>query len=201
MEPIDHPVSRYATGVVEGDIIAGGLVRMACERHLMDLETGADRGLYFDCAAASRIIRWAGMLQHTTGPMGGKPLVLEPWQEFRHGSVFGWKYRETGLRRFRSTYHRVGKKNGKTTDTGVPMLFTQLFDGEAAPQGYCAATTKDQAGLLFKEMKRMIKRSPFLGQMMKPWRTSIETPRTDGFIACLSRDGDSSDGGPRGTAV
>ena len=100
---------------------AGDLVRMACERHLMDLETGADRGLYFDCDAASRIIRWAGMLQHTTGPMGGQPLKLEPWQEFRHGSVFGWKHRETGLRRFRSTYHQVGKKNGKTTDTGVPM--------------------------------------------------------------------------------
>ncbi|MCG7630551.1 phage terminase family protein [Epibacterium sp. MM17-32] len=194
MEPIDHPVSRYAVRVVEGDIVAGDMVRMACERHLLDLETGADRGLYFDCEAASRIIRWAGMLQHTTGPMGGKPLVLEPWQEFRHGSVFGWKHRDTGLRRFRSTYHQVGKKNGKTTDTGVPMLFTQLFDGEAAPQGYCAATTKDQAGLLFKEMKRMIKRSPFLGQFMKVWRTSIETPRTDGSIACLSRDGDSSDG-------
>ncbi|MDE4192437.1 terminase large subunit [Phaeobacter gallaeciensis] len=194
MEPIDHPVSRYAIGVVEGDIVAGDLVRMACERHLMDLETGADRGLVFDCEAASRIIRWGGMLQHTTGPMAGRPLKLEPWQEFRHGSVFGWKHAETGLRRFRSTYHQVGKKNGKTTDTGVPMLYTQLFDGEAAPQGYCAATTKDQAGLLFKEMKRMIKRSPFLGQVMKVWRTSIETPRTDGLIACLSRDGNSSDG-------
>lgn len=194
MEPIDHPVSRYAIGVVEGDIVAGDLVRMACERHLMDLETGADRGLVFDCEAASRIIRWGGMLQHTTGPMAGRPLKLEPWQEFRHGSVFGWKHAETGLRRFRSTYHQVGKKNGKTTDTGVPMLYTQLFDGEAAPQGYCAATTKDQAGLLFKEMKRMIKRSPFLGQVMKVWRTSIETPRTDGLISCLSRDGNSSDG-------
>ncbi|MCI5096648.1 MAG: phage terminase family protein [Rhodobacteraceae bacterium] len=194
MEPIDHPVSRYATGVIEGDIVAGDLVRMACERHLLDLETAADRGLFFDCKAATRIINWGGMLQHTTGPMAGKPLHLEPWQVFRHGSVFGWKHMDTGLRRFRSTYHQVGKKNGKTTDTGVPMLYTQLFDGEAAPQGYCAATTKDQAGLLFKEMKRMIKRSAFLGQMMKVWRTSIETPKTDGVIACLSRDGDSSDG-------
>ena len=69
MEPIDHPVSRYALGVLEGDIVAGDLVRMACERHLMDLETGADRGLFFDCQAASRIINWASMLQHTTGPM------------------------------------------------------------------------------------------------------------------------------------
>ncbi len=194
MEPIDHPVSRYATGVIEGDIVAGDLVRMACERHLMDLETGADRGLYFDCNAASRIINWGGMLQHTTGPMAGMPLKLEPWQEFRHGSVFGWKRSETGLRRFQSTYHQVGKKNGKTTDTAVPMLFTQLFDGEAAPQGYCAATTKNQAGLLFKEMKRMIKRSPLLKQFMDVSRGAIETAKTDGLIACLSRDGDSSDG-------
>lgn len=194
MEPIDHPVSQYATAVVEGETVAGDLVRMACERHLLDLETAGERGLYFDCEAASRIVRWSSMLQHTTGPMAGEPLHLEPWQVFRHGSVFGWKHEDTGLRRFQSTYHQVGKKNGKTTDTGVPMLWTQLFDGEAAPQGYCAATTKDQAGLLFKEMKRMIKRSPFLSQMMKVWRTEIETPRTDGLIKCLSRDGDSSDG-------
>ena len=74
------------------------------------------------------------------------------------------------------------------------MLFTQLWDGEAAPQGYCAATTKNQAGLLFKEMKRMIKRSPLLKQFMDVSRGAIETARTDGLIACLSRDGDSSDG-------
>jgi phage terminase large subunit-like protein len=150
--------------------------------------------LFFDGHAARRIITGASMLQHTTGPMAGQPLKLEPWQEFRHGSVFGWKRSETGLRRVQSTYHQVGKKNGKTTDTAVPMLFTQLFDGEAAPQGYCAATTKNQAGLLFKEMKRMIKRSPLLKQFMDVSRGAIETAKTDGLIACLSRDGDSSDG-------
>ncbi|KPU83708.1 terminase [Marinosulfonomonas sp. PRT-SC04] len=194
MEPIDHAVSKYALGVLEGEIIAGNMVRMACERHLLDLETGADRGLFFDCNAADRIIRFSGMLQHTVGPYAGRPFVLEPWQVFRHGSIFGWKHEETGLRRFESTYHQIGKKNGKTTDTAVPMLFTQLFDGEAAPQGFCAATTRDQAGLLFKELKRMIKRSPFLRQLMNPSAKVIETKRTDGTISCLSRDGDSSDG-------
>lgn len=194
MEPIDHPVSQYALDVVEGRQITGELVRLACERHLMDLETAADRGFYFDCKAASRVTNFARLIQHTTGPMGGKPLVLEPWQVFRHGSVFGWKREEDGLRRFRNTYHQVAKKNGKTTDTAVPMLFTQLFDGEAAPQGYCAATTRDQAGLLFSELKRMIGASPSLSQLMKPWRTQIETGRTNGVIKCLSRDGNASDG-------
>jgi phage terminase large subunit-like protein len=194
MEPADHPVSRYAADVAEGKIVAGDLVRMACERHLLDLHNGHERGLYFDCDAATVITNFAGMLTHTTGPLAGKPLTLQPWQVFRHGSIFGWKWRETGKRRFRDTYHQVGKKNGKTTDTAVPMIFTQLFDGEAAPEGYCAATTRDQAGLLFKGVRRIIQRSSFLGLMMDVWRSSIDTPRTDGSIKCLSRDGNSSDG-------
>ena len=194
MEPADHPVSRYAADVIEGKVIAGDLVRMACERHLLDLETGRERGLVFDTQAASMICNFATMLQHTAGPMAGKPLKLEPWQVFRHGSVFGWKHEATGLRRFRDTYHQVGKKNGKTTDTAVPMLFTQLFDGEAAPEAYCAATTRDQAGLLFKGVGRMIRRSSMLGQFCRVWRNHIDTPKTDGVIKCLSRDGDSSDG-------
>lgn len=194
MEPIDHGVSRYALGVVDGSIVAGDLVRMACERHLMDLETGGDRGLVFDCQAASMIIRFAKTLQHTAGPMAGQPLALEPWQVFRHGAIYGWKYRETGLRRFRSTYHQVGKKNGKTTDTAVPMIFSQLFDGESSPEAYCAATTRDQAGLLFKGVKRIIKRSALLSREMRANKYTVDTPRSDGLIACLSRDGNSSDG-------
>ncbi|WP_456064403.1 terminase large subunit [Chachezhania sediminis] len=170
------------------------MVRMACERHLLDLETAADRGLFFDTRAADRIVNFAGLLRHTTGKMAGASFDLQPWQVFRHGSVFGWKHEETGLRRFRSTYHQVAKKNGKTTDTAVPMLFTQLFDGEGAPQGYCAATTRDQAGLLFNEMKRMIRASPVLGELLDVYKAQISCDRTGGYIRALSRDGNSADG-------
>lgn len=195
MEPIDHPVSRYAIDVIEGREVVGELVKLACQRHLNDLETGRDRGLYFDCKAASRILNFSKLIQHTTGPMGGKPLALEPWQAFRHGSVFGWKREEDGLRRFRATYHQVAKKNGKTTDTAVPMLFTSLFDREAAPQGYCTATTRDQAGLLFGELRRMVKASPPLRQLLNTAnKHEITSGHTGGLIKCLSRDGNSADG-------
>ena len=194
-DPIDHPVSRYALDVVEGREIAGELVRLACERHLLDLETGRDRGLVFDCKAATRVINFAKLIQHTTGPLAGQPLALQPWQAFRHGSVFGWKREETGLRRFRGTYHQVAKKNGKTTDTAVPLIFTQLFDREAAPQAYCTATTRDQARLLFDEVRRMIKASPELSSFMDTKNKHlITTGPTSGFVKPLSRDGNSADG-------
>ena len=193
MDPIDHPVSRYALDVLSGKVVAGELVRLACQRHLSDLETGATRGLYFDCQAASMITRLSRTLQHTAGPMAGKPLELEPWQVFRHGSIYGWK-KEGGLRRFRDTYHQVGKKNGKTTDLAPPMVHALAFDGEGSPEAYCAATTREQAGILFKGLKRMIRRSPVHSQIFQSWTSSITCARTDGLIKCLSRDGDSSDG-------
>lgn len=191
---LDHPVSRYAIDVTEGREVAGELVKLACERHLRDLETGADRGLVFDTRAADQVLNFAGFVQHTKGALGGTPIKLEPWQVFRHGSVFGWKYAETGLRRFSSTYHQVGKKNGKTTDTAIPLFFTQLFDGENTPEAYCAATTRDQAGILFKDLKRMIRQSPVLSRFMAAQTHKIETGPTAGEISCLSRDGNSSDG-------
>lgn len=194
MEPIDHPVSQYAVAVVEKREVAGELVTMACERHLRDLENGADRGLYFDCEAASAIGRFAKLLHHTKGPFAGKPLALEPWQMFRHGSVFGWKRRDTGKRRFKSTFHQVGKKNGKTTDTTVPMLFTQLLDGEGTPEAYCAALNSKQAGILFKEIKRTIKASPYVRPFFDILRHEVLLPAADGSITCLTRDSDSSDG-------
>ena len=97
----------------DGKVIAGELVKLACKRHVDDLATGRDRGLYFDTDAASMICNFAGMLQHTAGPLAGKPLTLQPWQVFRHGSMFGWKKTATRTRRFRDSYHQVGKKNGK----------------------------------------------------------------------------------------
>src|SRR5690606_15127559 len=34
------PVTQYARDVVDGKVVAGRLVRLACERHLRDLERG-----------------------------------------------------------------------------------------------------------------------------------------------------------------
>lgn len=52
------PVTQYARDVVDGKVVAGRLVRLACERHLRDLERGEDRGLYWDPEAAQHVRQW-----------------------------------------------------------------------------------------------------------------------------------------------
>src|SRR5438309_11764597 len=94
------PVKAYATAITKGRMVAGHLVRLACQRHLDDLANGRKRGLVWDAAAARHAIEFFGHLRHSTGEWAGQAFELLPWQQFVIGSLFGWK-RLDGLRRFR----------------------------------------------------------------------------------------------------
>src|SRR5436309_14812626 len=97
------PVARYARKVLAGTILAGRPVRLACARHLLDLEEGRTRGVRFDAKAATRVIEFFGFLRLAEGEHAGKPFDLEPFEEFIVGSLFGWKGPD-GYRRFRTAY-------------------------------------------------------------------------------------------------
>ena len=71
---VDAP-TQYAIDVVEGRVVAGALIKMACERHLRDLEDGADRGLWFDVDSAERCIKFFSFLKHSKGEWAGRPLT------------------------------------------------------------------------------------------------------------------------------
>src|ERR1700723_2512434 len=116
-KPAD-PVLSYARSVLGGEIVAGRLVRLACERHVRDLETGGARGLHFDVAAAQRAFAFFSQLKLSQD----KPFVLQPFQQFIIGSLFGWKNAE-GARRFRIAYNEMGKGSGKTPLAGGVGLY------------------------------------------------------------------------------
>lgn len=104
------PATRYAVAVASGRLLAGPLVRAACKRHLADIESGADRGLYWDRAAVARVIGFfAKVLRLPDGEHAGEPFVLRPWQAFVAGSLFGWTRGRGGPRRFRTGYVETGK--------------------------------------------------------------------------------------------
>src|SRR6056297_1486632 len=113
------PTTAYARAVVAGEVVAGPHVRDACARHLSDLETGADRGLWFDAEAADRFFRFCrNVLRLSDGQFDGLPFELHPSQQFICGSLFGWK-RASGKRRFRRAYIEQGKGNGKSPMVGA----------------------------------------------------------------------------------
>lgn len=157
------PVTAWAEDVVAGRIVAGPHVRDAAARHLRDLVEGPGRGLVWDLAAAKKVIGWfARNLCLNGGQFEGVPFVLHPSQAFRVGSLFGWKHKATGLRRFRRFYDEEGKGNGKSPMLGGIGLYLMIADGEPRAEIYSAAAKKDQARILFQDAVAMVDQSPNL---------------------------------------
>lgn len=196
-------LDRYVAGVLDGTIVVGRLVRLAVERHLKDLELGAARGITFDPRRADHAIRFFRYLRHYKGRWGpnlregrrlGLRFVLEPWQGFIVGSIFGWVRLEDGTRRFRIVYIEVSKKQGKTLLAAGIGCYMLVADGEAGAEVYTAATKRDQARLIHRDAVQMVKQSPDLRRRIQIRKDNLSVPSTASKYEPLGRDSDSADG-------
>ncbi len=145
--------------------MAGPHVRNAASRHLKDLEEGPSRGLFWDVDAAKRAIGFFPRnLRLNGGQFEGIPFELHPSQAFRVGSLFGWKWKATGLRRFRRFYDEEGKGNGKSPFLAGIGIYLLVADGESRAEIYAAAAKKDQAMVMFRDAVAMRDQSPVLSK-------------------------------------
>lgn len=193
MGSIDDPVTAYARAVVSGQQRAGRWVRLAGERHLRDLETGERRGLLFDPGEAKKAIGFFDNLKHSKGQWAGQAFQLADWQQFIVGSLFGWR-RPDGMRRFRTAWEEVARKNGKSTQAAGLGILTTFFDGEPGAEGYVAATKRDQARLVWDEAKRMVIRTPGLRKRIKAQAATLYSDASSSKFVPLGADADTMDG-------
>lgn len=185
---------QYARDVVAGRVPAGRLVIQACQRHIDDLEHGHERGLIFDERSAQHAIDFFGFLKHSKGEWAGQPLDLSPWQAFIVWCLFGWVHMATGLRRFRSAYVEVPRKNGKSTFAAGIGLYLFIADGEPGAEVYTAATKRDQARITHGEAERMVKASADLRNHVRIVRDNLNIPGTASKFEPLGADADTMDG-------
>lgn len=187
-----HPVDAYAVDVLEGEVVAGRLVRLACERHLRDRQAEKPGRPWFDEVEATISINFFALLRHTKGEWAKQPIILEPWQAFIIGSVFGWKLRD-GTRRFRTAYNEIPRKNGKSTIAAGVALRLAFFDDEAGAEVYCAATKRDQAKIVFDEAVKMVNKSK-LRNRLQPLTRNISEASSGSKVEPLGADADTLDG-------
>ncbi|MGL6351544.1 MAG: terminase large subunit, partial [Aeromonas sp.] len=190
---IEFTAERYVSDVLSGVQPACRWVRLACERHKHDLETGHERGLYFDERSAKVVIIFFSILRHWKGEWGGRTIRLEPAQQFWLWSLFGWR-RADGSRRFRTAYLEVARKNAKTTTAAGIGLYLAFLDGEPGAEVYSAATKRDQARISHKDATQMVKASPELSQMIGVFRDNLHELKSGSKFEPLSSDFNSLDG-------
>ena len=185
---------KYVIDVLDGSTVTNEHVKKAVWRHVSDLIHGDERGLYFDKKEAIWVCNaFPALFKHTSGPLAGQPFHLMPWQAFIVACVFGWKRKDTSLRRFRRVYIEVARRNGKSTLLAAIALFMLLMDGESAAQIYSAATKRDQAKIVWGEARRMVRANSELSEHVETYRESLAVLQTDSTFQPLSSDSKSLD--------
>ncbi len=186
--PAKHPHVAAALGycrdIIAAKVPAAKLTRLACQRHLRDLERAKAKEpsfpYYFDPEQAERVCRFIELLSHVKGkwarrdPLNPKAnrIRLEPWQCFFVCSIFGWlmvgtermlpSKRVIGLRRFAEVDLWVARKNAKSTLAAGIGHWMFAKDEEPGAEVYCGAGSEKQAWEVFGPARQMCVSEPRL---------------------------------------
>lgn len=181
--------------MVQGKILASKNNILAAKRHLNDLKKQGTESFpwVFDEEKAHRPIKF---IEKYCRPSKGKfrQLILQPWQHFILGSLFGWINEDDGLRRFKEGLVFVARKNGKTTLISGVANYGVSKDGEHGADIPLLANSMKQARLVFDESKAMIKASPLLRKRFRPLRDAIHYDKTFSKIEPQASDSEKLDG-------
>jgi phage terminase large subunit-like protein len=191
---VSDPATNYARAIVSGRRISCLTVKQACQRHLDDIDAGR---FTWDPEASNRIADYLSIFRHYKGQWAGRNFVVEDWQRFVLGSIFGWK-KPNGRRRYKHAYIEVPRKNGKTLLAAGVGLYMMAADGEAGAEVYSAATKKDQAKILWKDAKTMLEQCAE-ESFVRAFHTTrnpplIECESTHSTFVPLSRESSNLDG-------
>ncbi|MCD7712211.1 MAG: hypothetical protein LUJ25_05765 [Firmicutes bacterium] len=97
----------YCSKVLEGSIVVGEYIKLACKRFQNDLQRD---DLIFREDKVDLAIKFISTLKHYTGKHSGKPFILEGWQQFIVANIVGFYWKESGARRYTSSYIEVSRK-------------------------------------------------------------------------------------------
>lgn len=187
---------NYAKRVVNGEIISGKYIILACKKFLIELEkseTDPDFEWEFKVEIAEVITDFQKLFKFADGMLQGKPMELAPFQEYILHNLFAWKHKKEGFNRYSKAYIQVARKNGKSMLLGYIGLFKALFTAYA--QVFVVATKKDQAAIVMREIKKMLDGAPTVKENFKIYSgLHMRCSVTDAQLGPLSSDANTLDG-------
>mgnify|MGYP002265428434 CR=1 FL=1 len=162
---------KYANDVVSGKILAGKYIKLACQRHIDDLQWQEDETFkyYFDERKAERVCKFLELLPLVKGAWAarGEKMILGPWQVFFVANLFGWCRKKDDTRRYRQAMLFVSRKNGKSAIAAGIGLYMFCADGEYGAEVYSGANSEKQAFEVWRPAKQMVDRTDALKNHFK----------------------------------
>lgn len=202
-------IQEYVDKIRSGEIIVSSKVKTLYYKLEDDIKNPKEIQIYdeindeyenhryiFDESKANRPIQFIEKFcKHSKGrKFAGKPVKLELWQKAFISAIYGFVDEETGFRKYRKALLFIARKNGKSTLAAALGLYMLTSDGEAGAECYSIATKKDQAKIVWKEAKRMVKKSPVLLKRVRPLVAELYYEKQEAVFLPLSSDSNSLDG-------
>ena len=183
----------YIDEIESGRIIAGNELKSVLKRLKNDLND--PRFTYDEEPGRIRIEFIEKFCKHTKSPFNGQPFLLELWEKALLECAYGFKMRDTGLRRFNEVVLLIARKNGKTTFiAGIDLA--EFFLSKGGTDIVCASNTNEQSGILFEEINNMREQSKALRNEKRSRKNIfyIYSPKNKNKIKKLSAQSRNKDG-------
>ena len=200
-------VTEYANKVLNGDILAGEMLKKAAKRHINDLQiqNTEDFPYFFDEKLLEKFLAFAKLVPD---PDSGEPQPLMEWQKFILGSVVAWRDNRTDGKRFKRAIVSIARGQGKTYLASILAtydFFVQSY-GKHNQDILIAANTTQQTIKLFNYTKATVEKmlqTTFnnLKRTVRPRSYDIINKASKNQIVRMSAEGGKFDGYHSTTAI
>lgn len=184
---------EYHRQIEDGNILVGEELKKQLDLLIQDLKN--PRYVFDEAPGNLRIDFIETFCKHTKSPFNGHPFILELWEKAIIQVAYGFKLRDSGLRRFNEVILLIARKNGKTTFiAGIDLA--EFFLSKGGVDIVCASNTSEQANILFEEINNMREQSPALSNEKRSKKNIffIYSPKTKNKIKKLSAQSRNKDG-------
>lgn len=189
---------QYAEDVLSGKWRTGKYIKKLCEKFLQDLENQhkEDFKYYFCEKRAKKILNLMKLINFATGEVAGKSTydACVGYQFFFLLNIFCWfEKANPKKRRYETAILHIARKNSKTVNNALVMIILMLLEPPFS-QFYLCANIRDQAKLLFEDIRRIVLSSPWLRKRFDIRRDSITCKLNENAVKALSSDYNTTDG-------
>lgn len=172
-------------------------MRLACARFLKDLKRASTKNppfIFSDCEV-DRVCDFISYLPHVEGKWGSDNINLLGFQVFFLANLFGFRNLD-GSRRFTSALFAIARKNAKSTLAAAIGLYCLTMEDENGPQVISAATTGDQARIVFNVGQRMVAKTKDLREAfnLEAFTRAIASYGNGGVMRYINAKASTQDG-------
>lgn len=190
---------KYAQDVASGQIVAGKYVIKQC-KHFLEMIENKDsiyyKKYFVDMNVVKKIDSIVKLSNFATGEYAGKSCYehIAGFQWFILINLYSVFHRDKPFkRRYEKACVFIARKNSKTWLVSMFMLLALLFEPDYA-QLVAGANTREQARILFDEIKKTLEVSPLLLKHFTIQRDKIICKMNDNVLFPIAGEARNTDG-------